>query len=339
MRALAHRTVLAVAWCLFLVACQPLEAALGIDAAAKGVPTLQQTTILAPASIDIIGGANTPDGSAAPIASPKMPEICLNVISYENGEIAPKVNVNNYRSLRNNCIESYIAAIDYKYYEYEHQLSRLVRGFNTFASATQTLLSAGAAGVGGSAAQILSGIGASIGTIRNGVDAEVLQNSTINAIVLQMAADRGETLKSILKQMQLDGPAPPLAGAPDKLAPKDIQKQPRSQIVQSTSDVTTQVAATANVPGYTERVVRTRTVTPKSDQGNTGPSETYSMYQASVDLLGYFEAGTFSHALASMQKGASAKAAACKQQVDSLKAGTSAGGGGSAQSSLEPNGC
>jgi len=63
------------------------------------------------------------------------------------------------------------------------------------------------------------------------------------------------------------------------------------------------------------------------------------MYQASVDLLGYFEAGTFSHALASMQKGASAKAAACKQQVDSLKVGSSAGAGGSAQSPLEPNGC
>jgi hypothetical protein len=158
-----------------------------------------------------------------------MPEICLNVISYENGEIAPKVNVNNYRSLRNNCIESYIAAIDYKYYEYEHQLSRLVRGFNTFASATQTLLSAGAAGVGGSAGQILSGIGASIGTIRNGVDAEVLQNSTINAIVLQMAADRGETLKSILKQMQLDGPAPPLAGAPAKRYSKAAEVADRSK--------------------------------------------------------------------------------------------------------------
>jgi len=43
------------------------------------------------------------------------------------------------------------------------------------------------------------------------------------------------------------------------------------------------------------------------------------MYAASVDLQGYFDAGTVDHALVSLQKQAGAKATNCQAQVNNLK--------------------
>jgi hypothetical protein len=45
----------------------------------------------------------------------------------------------------------------------------------------------------------------------------------------------------------------------------------------------------------------------------------YTMYAASVDLLGYFEAGTVHHAIVSLQSTAGAKAVNCKATVNKLK--------------------
>lgn len=168
-----------------------------------------------------------------------------------------------YQTKRNNCIEQFVGAIDYQYGLYKELVFKLTNGAIASTDALSTVLSAGAAGVGGTAARILSGIVAGIGTLKGQLNQDLLYNQTITAIISQMDADRRQQLSVILTQMK------------------------------SSSDSTA-------LP--------------------------YTMYAASVDLLGYFEAGTVHHAIVSLQSAAGSKAVSCKAAVTNLKTtGTSAG--------------
>jgi hypothetical protein len=52
------------------------------------------------------------------------------------------------------------------------------------------------------------------------------------------------------------------------------------------------------------------------------PMKTYSMQEASNDLIQYYEAGTFTHALQSLQAKSGSQAVAAKQQATNQKTGT-----------------
>ena len=93
-------------------------------------------------------------------------------------------------------------AIDYQYSLYKEQVFKLANGLNASADTLTTVLSAGATGVGGPTARILSGIAASIGTLKGTMNQDVLYNQTITAIISKMDADRSDQLATILKEMQ-----------------------------------------------------------------------------------------------------------------------------------------
>ena len=59
------------------------------------------------------------------------------------------------------------------------------------------------------------------------------------------------------------------------------------------------------------------------------PQPAYTMYAASVDLLGYFEAGTVHHAIVDLQTSAGSKAVSCQAAVANLKTTGSATGNAS----------
>ncbi len=72
--------------------------------------------------------------------------------------------------------------------------------------------------------------------------------------------------------------------------------------------------------------------------GTTKPS--YTMYAASVDLLGYFEAGTVHHAIVDLQNTSGAKAVSCQAAVNNLKTtGTKSGGAAASASAQQAAGC
>jgi hypothetical protein len=114
-----------------------------------------------------------------------------------------------YQVERNNCIYEFLGAIDYQYNLYKEEVFKLTNGLNASADTLQTVLSAGATGVAGPTGQILSGIAASLGTLKGTINQDVLYSQTITAIIAKMDADRADKLSAILQQMQ---PLKPAAG-------------------------------------------------------------------------------------------------------------------------------
>jgi hypothetical protein len=275
----------------------------------------------------------------------------------------------DYLRLRNNCIESYIGAIDYQYAQYKAQTIKLTGGLTAAADSTSTILSAASAGVGGTTGQILSGLAAAIGTVKGSISQDVLYNNSIVTVIMQMDADRNEQHAAILKQMQQDSPTVTpsgvAAGASANSAPGSgtgtgsttsggttTTPKPTRPTIQSgtiTRNIVVMLPATADAPARKETIKTTQTIeaAPKpapapakpgapastTQSAATSKPVSYTMYQASIDLLAYYEAGTFPHAIVAMQQSSGAKATNCKAQVNNLKTtGTTTG----AQDSLDP---
>jgi hypothetical protein len=265
------------------------------------------------------------------------------------------VNYGNYATLRNNCISDYIGAIDNQYREYEKDLIKSTSAAAAVADTAGTALSAGAAAIGGTTAQILSGISASLGTLRGSLSADILYSNSIIAIIAQMEADRKEQLTVILQREQQSGgsqtsTSAPQSGSQQSGSPQSDQQLGSKQSSGTNSpttnndtnnlstkptnisgsihkDIKVQYSATSSRPARVEHIVSTRTITPPPAAKSTIPNQSqaqkglpdYTMHKAAVDLAGYFAAGTFAHALVSLQQAAAAKAADCKAQVNSLK--------------------
>lgn len=119
---------------------------------------------------------------------------------------------------RNNCIEEFLGAIDFQYNIYKEDVFKLANGLNASADTAGPIISAAAAGVGGSTGQILSGIASGLGTLKGAISQDVLYNQTIVAIIAAMDADRADALKTILQQMN----PPPTPSAPPAAPPKAL---------------------------------------------------------------------------------------------------------------------
>jgi hypothetical protein len=303
---------------------------LGCHEAINGHPDFPIAGMLPPSGQTIILAAATPN---MPLP-PNVPPNCIIAINYDDNPSASLAQA-DYNRIRNNCIETYLGAIDYQYDQYKRDIFHLSGGLNVTAETLSTIVSAGAAGVGGSAAQILSGISAGIGAVKAGIDDQILYKNTIATVVTQMDADRKEQLGVILQRMGQQGSN----SDSDTQQTPATPAQPQITSAKVMRDVTIQLPATAAVKARTEKIQTTKTIitTPPAPAGHvvSGPpsnSDTkttpppYTMYAASVDLLGYFDAGTVTHALVSLQKAAGAKATNCQAQVNNLKTtGTKSG--------------
>jgi hypothetical protein len=181
-----------------LASCSQLGAPFGVDAALRGWPDFPPAGMLPPETQRI---------TAAAVARP-MPSLdwqvssknCSDAISKDDQGISTADPT--YQVKRNNCINEFIGAINYQYNIYKEQVFKLANGLNASSDTLGTILSAGAAAAGGSAGQILSGIAASIGTLKGNLNQDILYNQTIPTIIAKMDADRADKLTVILQQMK-----------------------------------------------------------------------------------------------------------------------------------------
>jgi hypothetical protein len=346
-----------------------IVAAAGAPATAVFTPPSDCRAVIdaedAPLSSIATAAAPVPRASSAPAAASLAPGGALAPASpapTAGSTTAVQLTLGSpdYLRLRNNCIDSYIGAIDYQYAQYKAQTIKLTGGFTAIADSTSTILSAASAGVAGTTGQILAGLAAGIGTVKGAISQDVLYNNSIVTVIMQMDADRNEKYATILKQMQLDSPtvtpSGAAAGASANPAPGSATgtgsttsggtttPKPTRPTIQSgtiTRNIVVQLPATADAPARTEHIITTQIIAaapkpapapakPGAPTSTTKPVS-YTMYQASLDLLAYYEAGTFPHAIVAMQQNSGAKATNCKAQVNNLK--TTGTTGGSSDSS------
>jgi hypothetical protein len=228
---------------------------------------------------------------------------------------------------RDECVKELMDLIDFEYNEYKKSFRQAVDDSNLGADlAVLGLGTAGALTPGTVTKSILSGTAAAVTGAKTSINADVLYNSSILVVINQMDTDRQNEKCLILSQ--LDNPPP------------------------STAPATTPVTLTLNT---TTTVKSSNTSAPKlQPQSSTNsvkvsPTKTYSMVDASNDLIQYYQAGTFTHALQSLQAKTGAQAVAAKQQVNNQKTGNTptgavagapaAASGSQTQSASSPNAC
>jgi hypothetical protein len=325
----------------------------------NGEPALPGPIMLTPDSQAIVQAANVP---LAPGAPPPVPLNCQAVIQFEDRYPVPPsgvivqdskdpknsitVSIDNYVTLRNNCISEFIGAIDNQYREYRIELVHLSGGLTAFADTATAVLSAAAAGVGGSTAQVLSGIAAAIAGGKSAINTDVLRSNSILAVIAQMDADRNEQNSIILQQENGTGITTTTITTSGNAQQGGTASQtpsvvPRYTILDGTitKHITVQYPASGNIPARQVKIDGTETfgapdksaapAAAKTKTAATTPQlPAYTMHKAAIDLAAYYAAGTFAHALVSLQQQSGAKAANCKTQVNSIKT-TGAKTGGS----------
>jgi len=302
----------------------------------NGEPALPGPVMLTPDAQSLVQAANAP---LPPGAMPPIPRTCAAVIKFEDSypvtpgvqaqdnakdQVPAVVNINNYTTLRNNCISDYIQVIDNQYREYRIELVHLTGGGTAIADTLTGVLSAAASGVGGSTARILSGITAAIAAGKQAINTDVLYNNSVLAVIAQMDADRNEQYSIILQQE--NGTSSSGDAGQSGTGTQTSSTAPKYTIVSGTitKKITVQYPASGGTPARQVKIDGTETfVKPaapaKPDSNKPTPLPAYTMHKAAVDLATYYADGTFSHALVSLQQQSGTKATNCKTQVNSIK--------------------
>jgi hypothetical protein len=223
-----------------------------------------------------------------------------------------------YEMYRNKCIYIYINAIDLSFNKFKADLLALIGDFDTGVDLGAFALSTASAAVGGKEAKtILAGIAALLLASKQYMTADVLYNTSIVVILQQMDADRRQAEATILQRMQ-NGSSATTSGDAGSTPPTKLStaKVTSGKIIKQ--NLTVAVPATATAPESQVVINSTRTIpappaTPaKPGAGSQKTALPYTMDEASSDLLAYYEAGTFAHAIVSMNENAGAQAASCR---------------------------
>jgi uncharacterized membrane protein YgcG len=202
---------------------------------------------------------------------------------------------------RDVCVDELMAMIDTQYDEYKKSFRQATDDSNLAADiAVIGLGSAGALVPAKTTKAILSATAAAVTGAKAAVDSDVFYNSSILVVINQMDTDRQNERCLITKLLKNDVPSTHPSSIPTTL---------------TMTTTTTVTAANSNKP-----TIKQTTMTPNI---SPSPPTTYSMYEASGDLVAYYQAGTFTHALQSLQAKTGSQAVAAKQQVKDQKTGNS----------------
>jgi len=203
------------------------------------------------------------------------------------------------QSSRDLCVNELLGMIDISYHLYRRALIDGVNGGNLVADMLTLGFGTATALVPGATTKaIFGGVIAGINGTKSDVNADVLYNSSIVVITNQMDSDRAAALDTILTRMK----SPPPPGANNLPVP-------------STISLTTTIDVGQSGTGTPQTKSTTTKTTPD-------PPKTYTIADASLDLIVYYEAGSFTHALQSLQAKTGKTAKDCKQQVTNNKTGT-----------------
>ena len=236
-------------------------------------------------------------------------------------DTSPGQPVEVYKFYRDKCIYVYLDAIDVAYMKFKSNTLALVGDANAGVDITVLALTGAATGIGSRDAKtILSGIATFLGGVRDKITADVLYNTSIITLLQRMDADRNEAHATILQQMQKGQATTAAESAP---AAKPSGPVIRSGTVEK--HLVVAVPATAAAPASTTTVDSIRDIPPALPNPRS-LALPYSLDQAASDLLLYYAAGTYAHAVVSMQEHTGAQATNCKAAVKNIKTtGTKAG--------------
>lgn len=256
----------------------------------RGQPDFDITLLLPPDAVAMLNRINNPTSPAVPAPIPIAPTTdCGKAFSDPTDKITRDV-----------CVKELIDIIDIQYAEYKRNLVKVVNSGDL--AADILILGLGSATTlvpGKTTKSILGAISAGIGGSRTAINADVLYNSSILIIINQMDTDRATLHCTILTQLKNDTPkrAGTTALTPTKL----------------TVTATTTVAS-ANLQPTVKPITTTTQVV-------TDPPQTYSMVDASSDLILYYQAGTFTHALQALEAKTGSQATNSKNTVTNIKTG------------------
>ena len=305
--------------------------ACGSVSALTGAPDLASTTVLPPTALPVLAQQNIA------IPNVKLPPACNNAYAFDDasagaaggprslstGGPSTLMTEAAYENYRNNCIYTFINLIDDRYNDYKKNALRLVDTANLGADLGLLATNIAGTAVGGAGAKtILNGIAAGITGTRAAINSDVLYNTTIFTIVLQMDGDRANVHSQILQRIQNSTVGP--SGAPLAAAPVVTGSVEKS--------VTVANPPTAGAPTTTTTKTSTK-IAPApgakalaAELASSGaPPVSYTMYQAANDLLAYYEAGTWAHAMFAMQAKAGTQVSNCTAKLTDAKNNQPAG--------------
>jgi hypothetical protein len=215
---------------------------------------------------------------------------------------SPPSSAQYYRDI---CVAELMDMIDIQYGEYKKSFRQVVNDSDLAADIIVLGLgTAGALAPGNTTKSILAGTAAAVTGAKAAVSADVLYNASIIVIINQMDTDRQN--ERCIIQMQLNNPVSPT-------------NPPPGPTTLTTTTTTTVTSANTSTP-----TLKQTTTTPNVA---VTPMKTYSMQEASNDLIQYYEVGTFTHALQALQAKSGSQAVAAKQQATNQKTGTTATAG------------
>lgn len=224
---------------------------------------------------------------------------CRNAYSYDGASADAAI----YQVHRDNCIMALMAMIDMQYDKFRDGLLKLVDDSDLLADiAILGLGSATTLVPGKTTKSILGAISAGIAGSKAAVNSDVLYNSSIILVINQMDADRSNQRCTIITEMK--NAIPSTITSTTSSTPRTLTLTTSTTV--NSANLTPAPAATSTLKGV-----------------NPAPPQTYSMYDASADLVQYYIDGTFTHALQTLEAKTGSQATASKQQATNVKTGTS----------------
>lgn len=226
------------------------------------------------------------------------------------------------------CVYAMINLIDVRYDAFENGLFKSSANTNFLADSAVLGISGAGAFFSGGAAQVMNGVTAGLTGFKSKFDQDILYSKTIGVLIQQMRSDRQTALNIIIKRLQAtassDGAVPPGSAAADRTQAASKGAQTAAQIVAAavTGAAVAQPGASAADIAKTANNAVPAASTSGAATSPSGPLPYDNYYEAFADLHTYAIAGSWSHALISVETATAAGAEAAKNTVNATKTGT-----------------
>ena len=234
----------------------------------------------------------------------------------------------------NNCIFAMINLVDTKYENFERSLFAAVSNTNFVVDTAVSGVGIAGGFLTGGASQVTSAIAGGLTGFNKSIDSDFLYSKTITVLIQQMRKDRATQLTIILNRMDATNATnaasktqADLAAAQQTAASNAAQAAASMMqtVVQSAAPTTpgakpTGSDAVAAVTNASSGVAAAATTA-----GTTQSAKPYrSIFEAMTDLHQYALAGSWSHALISLQSDTSTGATNAAATANAAKTGTTA---------------
>jgi hypothetical protein len=275
--------------------------------APKGAPNLDVRYLLPPEVVIALDQPTLPPQTGSgtfPTSAPVQTILPVCVKAYGDGKDGTTDHVPTQMD-RDNCVVALMAMVDKQYDEFRDGLLKLVDDSDLVTDVA--ILGLGSATTlvpGKTTKSILGAISAGFAGTKAAINSDILYNTSIVIIINQMDTDRATQRCTITTELKNGMPSTATATTPSTPTTLTLMT---STTVNSANAKTPAPQATTTLKGV-----------------NPAPPQTYSMYDASADLVQYYMAGTFTHALQALEAKTGSQATESKQQANNAKTGVTA---------------